>query len=263
MLSLNKTMKVIAGKQVNQTVTSAGGVVGAQPASQRAGGSANLTPALQPSSIFGPKDLEVRPIPNLVARQLCTRHHYLGSYPGGAILNFGIFAANSLLGVVVLGVGPANVHRLFAGAEISEVVCLARLWLDDRLGRNCESHTLAIILRHLRKDQATIKALVAYSDPEVGHTGCIYRAAGFLYIGRSEPMPLYQLPDGKLHHSRSLSHAFGTHSRKHFKAHGVPLKVIPQTAKLIYVALVDPAWRQRLTRPVLPYLRQGEVYESD
>jgi hypothetical protein len=154
------------------------------------------------------------------------------------------------------------VHRLFAGAEIPEVICLARLWLDDRLGRNCESRTLAIILRHLRRDQETIKALVAYSDPAAGHTGCIYRAAGFLYLGQSQGMRIYRLPDGSVRHSRSLSQTFGTHSWKHFQAHGVPLQVIPRAAKLTYVALVDPAWRSRLTRPILSYPRQGEPHED-
>ena len=83
------------------------------------------------------------------------------------------------MGVVVLGVGPTNVHRLFEDAKSHEVICLARLWLDGRLGRNSESRTLGIVLRNLSKQQSTIKAVVAYSDPQVGHTGTIYRARDF------------------------------------------------------------------------------------
>ena len=146
-----------------------------------------------------------------------------------------------------------NSIRLFQGAEAQEVVCLARLWLDDRLGRNSETRTLGIIMRSLRKYQSTIKVLVAYSDPGAGHTGMIYRGAGFLYIGESMAMPLYQLPDGTVHHSRSLSNNFGTHSRKHFQAHGVTVELVKQVPKHTYVALVDPSWRTRLIRPVVPY----------
>ncbi len=67
---------------------------------------------------------------------MCQTRHYLRSYPGGAWLNFGVFVGNLLLGVAVLSVGPTNVHRLFQGAQRQEVICLARLWLDDRLGPN-------------------------------------------------------------------------------------------------------------------------------
>ena len=57
---------------------------------------------------FGPKDLVVHPLSTRIARDICTRHHYLGSYPGGAVLNFGISVTNMLLGVAVLGVGQST-----------------------------------------------------------------------------------------------------------------------------------------------------------
>jgi len=188
-----------------------------------------------------------------VTRTLCESRHYLRSYPGGVLLNFGIFAAGALLGVAVLSAGSANLHRLFMASEKRDVACLARLWLDDRLGHNSESRVLGIIFRHLRRGQSTIKAVVAYSDPGAGHTGTIYRAAGLIYIGESMAMPMYRLPDGSLHHSRTLSHNYGTHSRKHFAAHGIKVDRVEQMPKHTYVALIDPAWRDRLARPVVPY----------
>ncbi len=202
---------------------------------------------------FGPRDILVRPIPNVMARKLCESRHYLRSYPGGSLFNFGIFAGFSLLGVAVLGVGSTNVHRLFNGASPDQVICLSRFWLDDRLGRNCESRTLAIILRSLKKSQSTIKAIVAYSDPAAGHSGIIYRAAGFLFVGKSSATPRYLLPDGKIHHSRSMGQVFGTHSVSYLRHHGLAVEVIPQIPKQTYIALIDATWRQRLNRTVLPY----------
>ncbi len=99
---------------------------------------------------------------------------------------------------------------------------------------------------------------MAYSDPTAGHTGIIYRAAGFLYLGESTAMPLYQLPDGSIHHSRSLSHRSGTHSRKYFASYGVEVELVEQSPKHTYVALIDPSWRARLTRSVIPYPKQGD-----
>ncbi len=181
------------------------------------------------------------------------------SYPGGTLLDLGVFGGARLLGVAVIGVGPFNVHRAFRDAETREVVCLSRLWLDDRCGRNSESRVLGVICRSLRRWQPNIKALVAYSDPGAGHEGTIYRAAGFAYLGTSEAMPLYRLPDGTVHHSRTLAHSFGSHSLAHFQAHGVEVQTVPQAAKLVYVAFIDPVWRDRLTREILPY----PVLEAD
>ena len=236
----------------NQLERCAGSAVAARLADQQAGGGSIPTSALH-TITCGPRDLTVKPIPARAARQICQDKHYLRSYPGGAFLNFGVFVGGLLLGVVVLGVGPTNLHRLFKDAQRREVACLARLWLDDRLGRNSESRVLGVVLRLLRKEQSTLKALVAYSDPSVGHTGTIYRAAGFLYLGESMAMPLYRLPNGSVHHSRSLSHSYGTHSRKHFKRHGVEVELVQQSPKHTYLALIDPTWRDRLIRPEQPY----------
>lgn len=243
-------LEILQEMEVHMSAVS---VKGSTAPTHGAGAGSNPSTALQSPVPFGPKELVVRPIPPRVTRDLCKKHHYLKSYPGGSLFNFGVFAGNALLGVAVIGVGPFNVHRLFRDAEPAEVVCLSRLWLDDRCGRNSESRVLGILCRSLRRCQTTIKAVVAYSDPEAGHTGMVYRAAGFLYLGLSEAMPLYRLPDGSVHHSRSLGHSFGTHSLAHFVANGMPLETVPQASKFIYVALIDPSWMERLTRPVLPY----------
>ena len=79
-----------------------------------------------------------------------------------------MFVANRLLGICVIGVGPSNIHSFFKEAKSEQVLCLSRFWLDDTLGRNCESRTLAIILRHLQRHQTTVKAIIAYSDPPSG-----------------------------------------------------------------------------------------------
>ena len=165
--------------RVNAAVVQEVARVAVQP---RDGGS-RPTPPLKHSRAFAPKDVEVRVVHAKAARTICEGRHYLKSYPGGVLMNFGIFVEDILMGIAVISAGSANLHRLFSGAKNLEVACLARLWLDDRLGRNSESRTLGIIFRQLRRYQSTIKAVVAYSDPEAGHTGTIYRGAGMLYLG--------------------------------------------------------------------------------
>lgn len=197
-------------------------------------------------------DLQVRPVPLAIARDLLTRNHYLHSLPGGTQLAFGIFHAGRLLGAMSLGVGPYNAHRLVSGASPEDCLTLTRLWLSDELPKNSESRVIGIVLRALRAN-TTVRFLVSYADPEAGHAGTIYQATGWLYTGTSEPVPLYDVGDGKLRHSRSLSHAYGTHSVGHFAARGVAVRVVPQGAKHRYLHLLDPAWRVGLRVPVLPY----------
>ena len=230
----------------------AASVTGSTALAHGAGSGSIPRAALQSSEAFGPKDLMIKPVSPRVARTMCETHHYLMSYPGGTLFNLGVFVGHALLGVAVVGVGPFNVHRLFRDAEPEEVACLSRLWLDDRCGRNSESRVLGIILRLLRRHQSTIKALVAYSDPAAGHTGVIYRAGGFAYLGRSVGMALYRLSDGSVRHSRSVGHSFGTHSLAHFRALGIDVRPVPQSTKFVYAAFIDPTWRDRLTRPILP-----------
>ncbi len=111
---------------------------------------------------------------------------------------------------------------------------------------------IGIVLRALRVN-TSLKFLVSYADPSQGHVGTIYQATNWIYTGLSEATPLYDIGDGVARHSRSLSHAYGSHSVKHFKRHGVDVQLVPQVRKHRYVYFFDRALRQRLNVPELPY----------
>ncbi len=219
-----------------------------RPANQRAQGGSIPTPALQ--------EITVSPIPARIANLVVARMHYLHSMPGGTQLRLGVFAGARLAGVLTLGVGPTNVHRLVDGAVSSDCLTLTRLWLSDDLLANSESRVLGVVLRTLRRE-TSIRFVVTYADPAAGHIGGIYQASNWLYIGSSLAMSLLDLGDGRAWHSRSLAHAFGTHSRKYFEAHGIKVRRIPQAAKHRYLYFLDQSWRHRLRVPVLPYPKSG------
>ena len=206
-------------------------------------------PALSKSGI---EVIQVMPVRFLVAKSLLVRYHYLHSMPGGTQLAFGVLVERRLVGALTLGVGPANGHRLVEAARPEDCLTLSRLWLSDELPRNSESRVLGQVLRSLRRHTA-IKFLIIYADPSQGHVGTIYQATNWLYTGESEAMPLYDLGDGVARHSRSVSYAFGTHSMRHVRSHGVPLRVIAQRRKHRYLYFLDRKWRSRLRVPVLPY----------
>ncbi len=209
--------------------------------------------------------IRVSPIPTIVARTILEKHHYLHSWPGGTMLSFGVFLDQELLGALTFGAGPAQAYRLVDRARPDDCMTLTRLWLSDRLPGNSESRVIGIVVRNLKK-HTPLKFLISYADPSQGHTGTIYQATGWIYTGLSSAMPLYDLGDGKARHSRSLSHAYGTHSVKHFEDHGVNIKRVPQSPKHRYVNFLDQGWRHRLTAPILPYPKRGfqnEEIEND
>ena len=198
------------------------------------------------------QSLRVIPVPVRIDKEVIVANHYLHSLPGGTQLAFGVFLGHRLLGALTLGVGPFNGYRLVEGAAPADCLTLSRFRLSEELPKNSESRVLGVVLRSLRK-HTNVKFLLSYADPAQGHLGTIYQATGWVYTGLSQAVPLYDLGDGKIRHSRSLAHGFGTHSVRHFKAKGISIKVIPQSPKHRYLYFLDPKWRGKLKAPVLPY----------
>ena len=198
--------------------------------------------------------LEVKPIPFRVVKTLMVRHHYLHSMPGGTQLAFGVFDGELLVGALTLGVGPKNAYRLVKGAKPHACMMLTRFWLSDGLPPNAASRVIGVVLRALRRN-TDLGFLVTYADPEYGHVGTIYQATGWVYTGLSQPAWLLDLGDGIPRHTRSVGHAFGTRSIKHFAACGVPIRVIGQKAKHRYVYFIDPVLRDRLRVPAQSFPR--------
>ena len=183
---------------------------------------------------------------------MLVREHYLHSLPGGTKLALGTFVGRRLLGVLTFGAGPKLGHRLVDGATPNHCLTLTRLWLSDELPKNSESRVIGVVLRGLRRG-TSVKFLLSYADPNMGHHGTVYQATGWLYTGTSESTPLYDVGDGVLRHSRSLGHAFGSRSVSYLEGQGLGVQVVPQGPKHRYVYFLDPAWRPRLRVAVQPY----------
>lgn len=208
-----------------------------------------------------PRDLELRMIPPAVAANLFVCWHYLHSAPAGVKLTLGVFVGERLAGAVALNAGPINAHRLVDGAQREDGMCLARLWLSDDLPPNSESRILGLLVRFLRKN-TSVRFLVSYADPAAGHVGTVYQAAGWLYTGLANAMPLMDIGAGP-RHTRSISSVHGTHSTVFFRQHGLSVRVVPTVGKHRYLIFVDPTWRDRLRIPVISYPKKGGGSDGD
>jgi hypothetical protein len=215
------------------------------------GGGAGSTPSAALHSIY------VCSVPFSAAKQILVKHHYLHSLPGGTYFTFGAFLNESLSGAITFGAGPQNAFKLVDKAKQEDCLTLTRLWLSDNFPANSESRIIAICLRALKK-YTHFKFVVTYADPGEGHVGIIYQATGFIYTGLSEVTPMFDMGDGKIHHSRSLSQSFGTHSLKYFLRNNLQVKVVHQLAKHRYIYFLDSALKNSLKTPTLPYPKKED-----
>jgi hypothetical protein len=153
---------------------SAGSVVAARAANQPPGGGAIPTSAAH-----------IRPIPWLVGRGMIRQFHYLHQCSPIGRIAYGIFANADaiapLIGVLMVSV-PVNLNE-----DQEHTLEIQRLFILDVTERNAESRCLGIVLRDVRRRFPEITRIIAYADPNAGHEGTIYKAAGFTYEGLSAP----------------------------------------------------------------------------
>ena len=124
-------------------------------------------------------------------------HHYTHSLPSGACWYFDV------LGVVVVFSIPANrnIARFLGCTEVWE---LSRLWAADGHGRNLLTQALKQAISAFRLIIPGADALVSYADPNVGHEGYVYRAASWIYLGRSKETRAYVGRDGTVKPRRAF-----------------------------------------------------------
>jgi hypothetical protein len=128
---------------------------------------------------------------DFAAGMIC-RHHYTHSIPSRAshYLSFReaivvwSIPANKNLGEFILGF-PCSVWEL------------SRLWAPDGHEKNLLTQAISAavdVIRRLEKPDV----LVSYADPNAGHKGGVYRAASWIYHGRSEEARAYRDAQGQI-----------------------------------------------------------------
>lgn len=109
-----------------------------------------------------------------------------------------------LVGGVIFGAMSTTAWKKFADTE-QKVLELRRLVLLDEAGRNSESRVIGYCLRYIKKYDADVSVIVSYADPYHNHTGTIYKASNFKYMGLSgKDNGFRDIETGKVYHSRAL-----------------------------------------------------------
>lgn len=141
------------------------------------------------------------------AERLISERHYTRTIPSGKshYVRFG--------NAVVVWSLPANKNiGVFLVGRSVNIWELSRLWAPDGHEPNLLTQAIsaaAKAIRHLERPEV----LVSYADPNVGHEGCVYRAASWIYDGVSDESRVYEDTDGSRLPRRSF-HSGGQGLRK-------------------------------------------------
>ena len=98
--------------------------------------------------------------------------HYLGASKRGRA--FVQFASGEMVACMVWA-KPTSRHLPSDGTWLE----LTRWCLTPRAGKNAGSRMHRAWVRHIKATDPTVRMLVSYSDPSVGHTGALYRACNW------------------------------------------------------------------------------------
>jgi hypothetical protein len=152
-----------------------------------------------------PRDLVVAPCNPEDIRDFVETHHYSHNTNGVKISKcFSITHAGELCGGVIFGALSTTAWKKFADNE-DEVLELRRLVLLDDVGKNAESYVVSKTIKWIKQHRPQVRVIVSYADPAYGHSGIIYRASNFKYIGVSGDDKGYRdIESGKVYHSRAL-----------------------------------------------------------
>ncbi len=133
------------------------------------------------------------------AEELIAAHHYAGGAANTFVALHGLYPAgwrhyHECVGVAWWMPPIVAAARAWAGDEWQGVLALSRLAIEPDVPSNACSFLLSKSVRGIPPQWHT---LVSYADTWRGHTGAIYRAAGWEYCGMTEPSPVWML-DGKM-----------------------------------------------------------------
>ena len=205
------------------------------------------------------KDIIVKPITAQAANALVKRVHYSGKVVNNSTLHFGAYLNDKLEGVMSFGspLDKRKVLPLVEGTQWNGMLELNRMAFSDRLPRNSESRCMAVAFRLIKKHYPHIEWILSFSDGTQCGDGTIYRASGFVLTSIKKNSTLIKLEDGTI--AANITYSKSKHILKTGGAkmpHGA--EKIPGF-QLRYIYFLNPAARQRLTVPILPFSKIDEM----
>ncbi len=166
------------------------------------------------------------------ASTLIRKEHYTRGCSNTAVYLHGLYRAGTLVGVAQW-LPPTKVCAMTVHPEWHRVLSLSRLVCTSTEPQNGESLLIGRSIRKIRRDRKW-KALVTFADESQGHTGTIYRATNWTYVGRTRPEPRWEDSSG-----RQVSR-LATKSRTKAQMEALGYRMVGKFSKHKFVMLLLP-----------------------
>jgi len=215
------------------------------------------------------KQLVVSGISATDARDFVRKYHDSGKVDTRSQLHLGVFYEGRLEGVMQFGpsIDKNKSQPLVRDTGWNNFIELHRLAFSDRLPKNSESRAISIALRMLKKNAPHIEWILSYADGTQCGDGTIYRASGFNLIKITSNKSMWRLPDGNVVAKIVFEPGFqpnagknsikGRYGKTGSETSNAFLKRIGAEClegfQLKYIYFLNPAAKERLTVPILPF----------
>lgn len=147
---------------------------------------------------FRASDWVVKPAPLADGQRMVREHHYARGGSNTCVYMHGLYRrSDDTLCGVAWWLPPTRVAcESVNKADWKRVLSLTRLVvLPDVPTPNAASYLIGRSIRLIRADGRFV-SLVTYADEYMGHTGGIYRATNWQYVGRTGPYARWETSEG-------------------------------------------------------------------
>lgn len=132
----------------------------------------------------------VRPTDHKEASSFIRAHHYSKSCTNTRVYCFGLYREvifTPIMGAAIwLPPLPPVAKGLFPEGDHNRVLALTRLAIHPDVPTNGASFLIGQCIKEIKRDDR-YDCLVTYADTRVGHSGAIYKATNWEYLGETEP----------------------------------------------------------------------------
>lgn len=179
-------------------------------------------------------DWEVRPVDIAIARRLVERYHYAKGGSNTAVALHGLFRAGDIFDEQCQGVAwwipPTRTAAMSTYPERWQgVLALSRLVIAPDVPANACTFLLARSRKLI--DASAWPCLVTYADEWRGHSGAIYLADNWTFVGRTRAEPTFQI------NGRMISRKRGDRTRTQAEMAAMGAELVGSFAKRKFVLI--------------------------
>lgn len=140
-------------------------------------------------------DYKVHDVPLHEAALFISAHHYARGCSNTAVYLHGLYKSDLLVGCA-LWLPPTKVCAMTVHGDWRRVLALSRLVIAPSEPQNAASFLIGASVQRIRRAGKWV-ALVTFADQSQGHTGAIYKATNWTYVGQTKPEARWEDATGR------------------------------------------------------------------